>query len=116
MDRRAFVSGVTLGLLTAPLAGEGQQAERIYRIGFLSTRSSSMLGLPLTAFKQKLRDLDYVEGRNLVIECTIARPARRVINLCLLCEGPWGDGRPPQPPSFLLPERPPSDPISKTIK
>jgi len=68
MDRRAFVSGVTLGLLTAPLAGEGQQAERIYRIGFLSTRSSSMLGLPLTAFKQKLRDLGYVEGRNLVIE------------------------------------------------
>jgi len=64
MDRRAFVSGVTLGLLTAPLAGEGQQAERIYRIGFLSTQSSSMLGLPLTAFKQKLRDLGYVEGRN----------------------------------------------------
>jgi len=72
MDRRTFISCVTLGLLAAPLAAGAQGAERSYRIGFLSTQTSSQtlstLNLPLTAFKQKLRDLGYVEGRNLVIE------------------------------------------------
>jgi hypothetical protein len=37
MDRRAFISGITLGLLAAPLAAEGQQAGKIARIGLLRT-------------------------------------------------------------------------------
>jgi hypothetical protein len=35
MDRRAFISGITLGLLAAPLAVEAQQAAKIARIGWL---------------------------------------------------------------------------------
>ena len=29
MKRRAFISGITLGLLAAPLAAEAQQAEEV---------------------------------------------------------------------------------------
>jgi hypothetical protein len=37
IDRRVFISGMTLGLLAAPLAAEAQQAAKVARIGYLST-------------------------------------------------------------------------------
>jgi len=67
MDRRAFISGITLGLLAAPLAAEAQQAAKIARIGYLA---GDLAGNPRhrEAFRQGLHDLGYVEGRNVVIE------------------------------------------------
>jgi putative ABC transport system substrate-binding protein len=66
VQRRDFLI-VAGALLAAPFAAEAQQAAKIARIGYL--RSS--LGdnpHPPEAFRQGLRDLGYVEGRNLVIE------------------------------------------------
>ena len=37
MNRRAFISGVTLSLLAAPFAAEAQQPAKVARIGYLST-------------------------------------------------------------------------------
>jgi putative ABC transport system substrate-binding protein len=67
MDRRAFISGITLALLAAPLAGEAQRAAKIVRIGWLGDNPAAAPHLR-EAFRQGLRDLGYVEGRNLVIE------------------------------------------------
>ena len=61
-----LVVALTLGLL-APLAVQAQQATNIARIGFLTTTSAVNSHLP-EAFLQGLRDLGYVEGRNVVIE------------------------------------------------
>jgi hypothetical protein len=36
MDRRAFIFGMTLGLLAAPLAAGAQQAGKVPRVGVLS--------------------------------------------------------------------------------
>jgi putative tryptophan/tyrosine transport system substrate-binding protein len=66
VDRRAFVAG-TLGFLAAPLAGEAQQAGRIYRIGVLSG-ASSPLPVDHPAFLKALRELGYVPGQNLILE------------------------------------------------
>jgi putative ABC transport system substrate-binding protein len=67
MDRRTFMSGMTLGFLAAPLDAGAQQPGKVYRIGFLSPRSSSDVGR-LAAFRQGLRELGYVEGQNIAIE------------------------------------------------
>ena len=67
MDRRAFISGITVGLLAAPLAAEAQQAAKVARIGYLATNLAANARLH-EAFRQGLRDLGYVEGRNVVIE------------------------------------------------
>ena len=69
MERRAFVTG-SLGLLLAPLAAGAQQAGKVYRIGFLGATPPPSVGWSRTwgALVQGLRDLGYVEGRNLVIE------------------------------------------------
>ena len=67
MERRAFVVG-SLGLLTVPLAVEAQPAgARVPRIGFLALNRGANPHLR-EAFLQGLRDLGYVEGRNVVIE------------------------------------------------
>ena len=56
-----------LALGAVPLAGEAQQAAKFARIGYLS---SSVAASPRLrdAFLQGLRDLGYVEGRNVAIE------------------------------------------------
>jgi ABC-type uncharacterized transport system substrate-binding protein len=68
MDRRAFISGITLGLLAAPLAVGAQQANKVWRIGFLEAGSSSANRHFLDAFRQGLRELGYTEGQQIVIE------------------------------------------------
>jgi ABC-type uncharacterized transport system substrate-binding protein len=65
--RREFIGTLAGGLLTAPRASEAQQAAKAPRIGFLGLNLAINTNLP-EAFRQGLRDLGYVEGRNVVIE------------------------------------------------
>ncbi len=67
MERRVFLAGTGAVLLAAPLAAEAQQAANIARIGYLGGNWAANPHLP-EAFRQGLRDLGYVEGRNVVIE------------------------------------------------
>ena len=67
--RRAFIGTLAGGFLAAPLAASAQPAGKVYRIGYLSTGSASATYLrPLEAFRQGLRELGWVEGKNIVIE------------------------------------------------
>jgi putative ABC transport system substrate-binding protein len=67
MDRRVFISSIAGGLLAAPLGAHAQQATKVARIGYLSIDVAGSVHLR-EAFRQGLRDLGYVEGRNVVIE------------------------------------------------
>jgi putative ABC transport system substrate-binding protein len=66
VERRVFLGALTGGLLAAPLAAEGQQAGKVFRIGLLGTDSGQ--ANPMEALRAGLRDLGYVEGKNIVIE------------------------------------------------
>ena len=66
MDRRASVGTLAGGLLGTPLAAEAQRAEKTPRVGVISERLPS--DSFVAAFRQGLRDLGYVEGRNVVVE------------------------------------------------
>jgi putative tryptophan/tyrosine transport system substrate-binding protein len=66
MDRRDTVLAL-LALGAAPLAAEAQQAAKIARLGYLAADRAANPHLQ-EAFRQGLRELGYVEGRNLVIE------------------------------------------------
>src|SRR5262249_40648404 len=65
--RLGALATLALVLLAAPLPVEAQQTAKIARIGFLAA-SLAVTPQLLEAFRQGLRDLGYVEGRNLVIE------------------------------------------------
>jgi len=65
--RRAFIGGLGAVIFAASLAVEAQQTAKVARIGYLSTNHDANPHLR-EAFLQGLRDLGYVEGRNVVIE------------------------------------------------
>jgi putative ABC transport system substrate-binding protein len=65
--RLALSITLLLGGLFSPVAAEAQQAAKVPRIGLLMSNPAGNPHL-LEAFRQGLRDLGYVEGRNLVIE------------------------------------------------
>src|SRR5262245_25361249 len=64
----ALVAVLAVSLLAAPLAADAQQAGNVPRIGFLSLTSPSDRPHHVDAFRQKLRELGWVEGQNLVID------------------------------------------------
>jgi putative ABC transport system substrate-binding protein len=55
-------------LLITFVSAEAQQPKKIPRIGFLATVSPSTISARVEAFRQGLRELGYVEGKNIVIE------------------------------------------------
>jgi putative ABC transport system substrate-binding protein len=65
--RRDFLVALA-GALAAPGAPFAQQADRVRRIGFLSSESAAAWAPRVEAFRAGLRDLGYVEGRNIAIE------------------------------------------------
>jgi putative ABC transport system substrate-binding protein len=71
--RRATATVVKLGFvavltLAASLAGRAQPVGKVYRIGYLSAGSISANPHYLEAFRQGLRELGWIEGRNIIIE------------------------------------------------
>jgi len=70
MERRAFIVMVGGSFLAAPLAGEAQQATRVYRVGFLLSFpfDRGVVGPLLEAFEQGLRDAGYAPGMNLTLD------------------------------------------------
>jgi ABC-type uncharacterized transport system substrate-binding protein len=63
---------LAIGLTLAPLAAGAQQAQKVYRIGYLAYLGCLEDPFLRDPFRQGLRELGYVEGRNLVIECRSA--------------------------------------------
>ena len=70
MERRRFIEVIAGGIVAAPLAAEAQQAAKVARIGYLafSPLESPETRVALDAFRQGLRESDYVEGQNIAIE------------------------------------------------
>src|SRR5713226_5626766 len=68
MDRRAFLVAACPPLFALPLAAEAQQAGKVYRIGFLGNSTAALEANLVGPFREGLRDLGYVEGRNILIE------------------------------------------------
>jgi putative ABC transport system substrate-binding protein len=68
MERRTFIGVIAGGLLAAPLAAEAQQAAKVPRIGFLGNSTAALEANLVGPFREGLRELGYVEGRNILIE------------------------------------------------
>jgi putative ABC transport system substrate-binding protein len=65
MRRREFIAGL-VGAAVWPLAARAQEAGKTYRVGWLNP-----VPIPddwLRGFRQGLREYDYVEGKNLILE------------------------------------------------
>ena len=71
MDRRAFVNRIiSSSLLLQPLLSIAQQSQKLFRVGFLSpgARLARSDDFQFDAIGQGLRELGYIEGKNVVFE------------------------------------------------
>lgn len=66
--RKAAALVLALAVFVSTLPVHAQQAGKVYRIGFLASGSGESYKLRLAAFRDGLRSLGYVEGKNIVIE------------------------------------------------
>ncbi len=77
---KAFVSSIAVAVLLvlAPFDAGAQETNKVHRIGFLTAVSpSKTFKLHLAALRQGLRELGYVEGKNIVIEERYAKGKRK---------------------------------------
>src|SRR5712691_7164781 len=69
-NRRKLLVTLGAGALAfaAPPGSFGQQQGKVWRVGILSPTSASLSSKNTDAFLRGMRELGYVEGKNLVIE------------------------------------------------
>ena len=73
IDRRAFITTLTLTLLSTPLAAEAQQAVKVYRVGTLTIGFRDPTQPDWwQPFIDAMRELGYVEGRKLILALLLA--------------------------------------------
>jgi putative ABC transport system substrate-binding protein len=68
IDRRAFIASIAGGLVIARSVAEAQPAAKVYRVGVLLGATAETVTPLVRALTEGLRDLGYVEGRNIVFE------------------------------------------------
>ncbi len=79
-----LISVLVLGLLAGPLPAEAQQPGKVYRVGVLLSASSAVTESYIDAFRQGLRELGYVEEKNVVLEIRLGEGKRdRISNLAV---------------------------------
>jgi putative ABC transport system substrate-binding protein len=67
-DLRLLISGLCALLLAFSVPIEAQQPQKIPRIGFLMGTFPSANAARIEAFRQGLRELGYIDGKNIIIE------------------------------------------------
>lgn len=82
MNRRSFIGSLVTGFLVPPLAVEAQQPEKMKVIGVLSLSAKPTLRDEV--FERRLRELGWLQGKNLTIE--YRRAANQVERLPALAD------------------------------
>jgi ABC-type uncharacterized transport system substrate-binding protein len=71
MKRRDFITLLGGAAAAWPLAARSQQA-KVWRVGWIWIGRSAGISPELAGFRQGLRDFDYVEGKNIIVEYRFA--------------------------------------------
>ena len=76
MRRREFITLLGGTVAAGPIAAGAQQSVKVPRIGFLGFGPASAYSTRVEALRSGLRELGYVEGKNIAIEIRSAEGKR----------------------------------------
>jgi putative ABC transport system substrate-binding protein len=65
---KIFILLVTVVLMTIPSLAQAQQPNTVPRVGYLSATTISTVSARVEAFRRGLRDLNYVENKNIILD------------------------------------------------
>lgn len=68
MDRRTFFGTLAGGLFAAPLVAEAQEGGKVWRVGVIVPGAPAAWADNFEAFRGGLRELGWIEGRNLILD------------------------------------------------
>ena len=68
MRVRSLLFALTLMLLFSIHSVDAQQPKKVPRIGLLLSSSTAVVAAWIDAFRQQLRELGYIEGKNIILE------------------------------------------------
>ena len=68
MKQNIFVGLLATGLLTTAPHLHAQQSGKIFRVGFLDSSTASGMAVLVDAFRQELRKLGWIDGKNISFE------------------------------------------------
>ena len=68
MRKKITVLTLSILLFVLCFSAQAQQPEKVYRIGYIASAGPDAAGTNRGAFQQGLRDLGYVEGKNIQVE------------------------------------------------
>ena len=85
LQRRQFITLLGGAAAAWPVAARAQQPANLPTVGFLGTSTPVAWSQWVVAFRERLRELGWIEGRTITIEYRWAqsRPERRVCSKCL---------------------------------
>src|SRR5438132_13541971 len=66
---------IVVALTVCGARADAQQAGKIFRIGFLDTRTAPGSAVLVEPFRQEMRRIGWIEGKNMTIEYRLAGPA-----------------------------------------
>ena len=76
IGRRELLAALGGAAAGWPLAASAQQAERVWRIGWIWIGRSAGISPELAGFRQGLKDFGYIEGQNVIVEYRFAEGRR----------------------------------------
>src|SRR3974377_629968 len=72
MRRREFITLLGGAAVAWPLAARGKQPAKVPRVGILSPAASETAAT-LTAFREGIRDLGYIEGQTIALDFRLSK-------------------------------------------
>jgi putative ABC transport system substrate-binding protein len=72
MNRKIFALALCTMLFALCFSANAQQSGKIFRIGYLDNSTASGSAVSLDAFRQEMRKLGWIEGKNIAIEYRFA--------------------------------------------
>ena len=72
MKKKITVLTLCAMLFALCVAADAQQTGKVFRIGFLDNSTASGMAVLVDAFRQEMRKLGWIEGKNIAIEYRFA--------------------------------------------